>query len=205
MDRFIKDFETKLSGIDFQTIENSKHSIFGLSEKLELIYFNKAWFEFALLNKGEPCISARFPLGTPFQNAITGELGQFYVQKFLEVIRCGQPWYHEYECSSSKTYRVFHQGVYPLKNGEGLIVVNSIKVEKKIRKRDGAVFSPKKKDYMQKFGFLTQCSNCRRTQRANQSEIWDWVPCWVDDIPKGVSHSICPICFDFYWTPIKRK
>ena len=199
MERYIKDFETKLLGIDFQTIENSSHSIFGLSKKLELIYFNRAWLAFAKANNGEPDISRRFPLGTPLQEAISGELKNLYIQKYNEVLKTCKPWYHEYECSSSRIYRIFHQGVYPLKNGEGLIVVNSIKIEKKLRRRNGTVLSPKKEDYLQEFGLLTQCSNCRRTQRAHEPGIWDWIPSWVEKTPEGVSHSICPICFDFYW------
>jgi hypothetical protein len=40
MKRYEEDFKSKLVGLDFDTIENSPHSIFGLSKELKLIYFN---------------------------------------------------------------------------------------------------------------------------------------------------------------------
>jgi hypothetical protein len=40
MKRYEEDFKSKLVGLDFDTIENSPHSIFGLSKELKLIYYN---------------------------------------------------------------------------------------------------------------------------------------------------------------------
>jgi hypothetical protein len=47
MKRYEEDFKSKLVGLDFDTIENSPHSIFGLSKELKLIYFNTAWLQFS--------------------------------------------------------------------------------------------------------------------------------------------------------------
>ena len=65
--RYDQIFLSKLDGFDFETLENCPHSIFGLSKDLQLIYFNKAWFDFAKQNNGEPGISNRFQLGTPIE------------------------------------------------------------------------------------------------------------------------------------------
>ena len=81
MKRFIENFEKKLSGISFETIEESKHSVFALSENLEIIYFNQAWLDFSKNNDGEPNISNKFPIGTKIDKAISGNLKEFYIQK----------------------------------------------------------------------------------------------------------------------------
>ena len=47
MKRYEEDFKSKLVGLDFNTIENSPHSIFGLSKELKLIYYNTAWLQFS--------------------------------------------------------------------------------------------------------------------------------------------------------------
>ena len=47
MIRFEKGFASKLVGIDFETLEKSSNSIFGLSKDLKLIYFNPSWIDFA--------------------------------------------------------------------------------------------------------------------------------------------------------------
>ena len=50
MKRYIEGFASKLNGIDFKTLEDSKYSIYGLSEDLNLIYVNPAWIVFAREN-----------------------------------------------------------------------------------------------------------------------------------------------------------
>lgn len=198
-DRFEKDFRDNLEGFDFQTLEDSPDSIFALSPSLELIYFNTAWFDFAKENNGEPKISVNFPLGTLIERAISGPFADFYINKFREVLLNGEVWSHEYECSSIDKYRVFQMITYPLRNGRGLIVVNTLKIERMRGSSQVTVESPNPNDYIQQTGWFTQCSNCRRTQRTANSPIWDWVPCWVDEMPSNTSHSICPICYDYYW------
>ncbi|WP_302849448.1 hypothetical protein [Polaribacter filamentus] len=43
----MENFPSKLNRIDFETLENGKHSIYGLSEDLKLIYENTKWINFA--------------------------------------------------------------------------------------------------------------------------------------------------------------
>ncbi|MBL0065665.1 MAG: hypothetical protein IPP38_11765 [Bacteroidetes bacterium] len=199
MKRFEEDFKDSLVGLDFDTIENFPHTIYGLSKELKLNYFNSAWLEFATMNNGEPDISSRFPIGTPIEKALAGGIKDFYIDNYSRVLRDLRIWNHEYECSSASIYRLFYQNVYPLKNGDGIIIVNGIRIEKPFDED----FRPTSKhpisEYLDANGFIAQCSNCRKTQRVSDLKFWDWVPAFVKKMPENVSHSICPICYDYYW------
>jgi hypothetical protein len=200
MERYRKDFSTKLNGFDFNTLENSKHSIYGLSKDLNLIYMNPSWVHFFKENNVEENGVNKFPIGTPIIKALRGrEVKDFYLQNYQRVFETGKVWRHEYQCSSGKEFRQFHQSVHPLKDGDGLIVINSLTVNFSIDRKHQKAHDIYAKNYTQSTGFITQCSNCRNCQRVDQEDVWDWIPEWVEIMPSNVSHSICPICFDYYW------
>ncbi len=205
MKRIEEIIDPKLTGLNFETIENSAHSIFVLSKDLKLIYFNPAWFDFAKKNNGEPGITLRFPIGTPIESAISGDIKDYYIENYLKTLRDLKVWKHEYECSTPKLFRKFYQDSYPLKNGEGIVVVNSLKIEKPYDLNFQKERILSLSEYIDTTGLITQCSNCRKTQRAKEVETWDWIPELVSDMPLNVSHSICPICFDYYWTYRNRR
>lgn len=203
MERYTKDFLTTLKGFDFNTLENSKHSICGLSKDLNLTYFNPRWFQFLMENSIDKSDFNKFPVGTPIIEALSGDIKDFYIQNYKKVLATGEIWHHDYECSSSTEFRQFHQSVYPLKNGEGLIVIHSLKVNLPMDQTNRKPHAAIAKNYLQSTGFITQCSNCRKFQRLDNQEIWDWIPEWVESMPENVSHSICPTCYDYYWKYIK--
>lgn len=199
MPRFQPDFVGLLDGFSLETLEKAVDSIFALGPDLTFSYFNPAWFEFACKNEGEPSISERFTLGTRIEAAISGEVRHYYLEAFRCVLMKKEVWHHDYQCSTPELYRLYHQSVYPLKNESGLIVVNSLAVE---QPHDPAKSPPHEAVpnlYLADTGFINQCSNCRRTQRARQPEIWDWVPALVADMPDNTSHTLCKICFDYYY------
>jgi hypothetical protein len=200
MNRFEDSFKSKLAGIDFETIENSPHSIFALSSDLKLIYFNQAWMDFAKQNNGEPGISSRFALHSSFESGVSGLLKDFYIESFKKAIRELKVWEHEYECSSSGNYRLYHLVAYPLKNGEGIIVVNSLQVDRIIDESFREISTLSIDEYKEPDGMITQCSNCRRTKRINPSDTWDWVPTLVEESWNNINYSICPICYDYYFS-----
>jgi hypothetical protein len=201
MKRFEETFKAILAGFDFEALESSPNTIFAVSDKLKFIYFNMAWFKFSRVNGGDPGISARFTVGTSFESAISDIAKDYYVAGFMKVLKEKKVWKHEYECSSPEIFRVFSQDVYPLKNSKGLIVVNSLKIERPFNKGERNISTLSETEYYNSNGLITQCTNCRRTQRSN--DIWDWVPSLVLNMPEQVSHSICPICYDYYWTVYK--
>ena len=82
--------------------------------------------------------------------------------------------------------------------------MNTLVVKLPMDQIDRKAYEAIEKKYIQSTGFITQCSYCRRCERADRSEIWDWVPSWVEKIPDNCSHSICPTCFDYYWKYNKK-
>jgi hypothetical protein len=200
MKRYIEGFDSKLNGIDFNTLEDSKYSIYGLSEDLNLIYVNPAWIHFAKENGANESLLEKFPLDTPITRAFHGEsIKDFYTEKFLKVLKTGKPWRHEYECSSVDKFRQFHQDTYPIKDGKGLIIINTLTVNLPMKMTGREALKALNKQYTHNTGLITQCSNCRCTQRVEEPGVWEWIPEWVENIPINSSHSICPICFDYYW------
>ena len=199
MKRFSDDFPFQLMGLDFQTLEDSKHSIYGVDKDLNLIYINPAWMKFAEENGSASDVLKKYPLGSPMINAIGGKkVKKHYLMNYFKALQTGVVWQHEYECSAEKIYRKFHQGVYPLKDGNGLVIINSLMVERPIKGEKKMTYDGIQ-IYNQPDGTITQCSNCRHCQRSDNSLEWDWVPEYVRNMPQNVSHSICPTCFDYFW------
>jgi hypothetical protein len=199
MERYIQGFPEMLTGVDFQTLEEDPQSIFALSDELKLIYLNPGWFRFAKENQGEPGISERFPIGTDIARAMSEPFKQFYIDLYNELLQKDTVWDHDYECSSPDAYRVFHERAYPLHNVHGLLVVNSLLVEKEHIEVERVTMPPIEEHYRHANGLITQCSYCRRFQRAAAPAVWDWIPDWISHMPKRVSHSLCKICFDYYF------
>ena len=200
MKRYKHDFPSKLKRFDFETLENSAHSIYALSKDLDIIYLNPAWVIFAKENDKRENILKKFQIGTPILKGIKGEeVKKFYSQNYREVLENGSVWNLKYECSSNNVYRNYHQRTYPLGNGEGLLIINSLLVKLPIENAKKTIYEAISKVYTQPTGFITQCCNCRNCQRVEKPEIWDWVPDWVKEMPDNCSHSICPTCFDYYW------
>lgn len=191
------DFLNSLDGFNIVTLETDPHSIYGLSADLTLSYLNPGWFSFSQENDGEPHISNRFCLGTHIGSAMTGPVKEFYLDNFTRVLESRDVWHHDYECSSPYFFRVFHQSVFPLYNGKGLVIINSLTKE---HPHEGNTNPPPNNEaYTNNNGLICQCSNCRRVKKPFQPEKWDWVPQWVKSVPDNTSHTICPVCFDYYY------
>lgn len=196
MDNYLNQFLKEINDFDLSTLDNDKHNIYIVDEKFRIIYYNSAYKKFAEENDGEPLISMKYSYGANLFDAISGNLKEIYRNKLQEIIDSGKGDKLLYECSSNSVYRLFMQKIYPLRNKKGLLFLNSLAVEETIDEKSS---NPVIENYLQNTGFINQCSNCRRTQRKDESEIWDWVGTWVIKQPKNVSHTICPICFDYYW------
>ena len=168
---------------------------------LLLYYVNPSWIRFAEENGLIENFLTMFPLGTLLEKMFTkSPMKDFYINSFKTVLATGKVWRNEYECSSVDEYRYFHQIVYPLKKSQGLIIVNSLVIalpmDEVVNRK---IHDANKELYIKDTVFITQCSNCRRVQRNDESEIWDWVPTWVAKMPIETSHSYCPTCFDHHW------
>lgn len=198
-ERLLTYFSGSLVGFDLPTLERHPDTVYGLTKDLELSYFNPAWFEFAEENEGEPTISSKFTLGTPIESCLLGPAHEAYSRIYEEVLETGKARHVEYECSSPAKLRIFTNSTYPLKNGEGLVVINRIR---RLENHDRIAVPEHlliESDYRFHTGLVHQCCNCRCIQRVDDETKWEWIPQWVSKIPRNSSHTICPICFDYYW------
>jgi hypothetical protein len=88
--------------------------------------------------------------------------------------------------------------VKPLRNVPVLLVACSLRRESAHPATAAAVEGC----YRDKNGFITMCSNCRRTRRVGCApQIWDWVSAFVANPPDCVSHGICGLCLEYYYGP----
>lgn len=202
-ERISPGFDRLLLNFSVQEFENHHDPVYGLWQDLRLAYLNPAWFRFAAENGGEPAISSRWNLGVSIMESVAGQLQPFY-RKLLENCLKPEkaelrPVQHEYECSSGALYRRFQLTVYPLKDHQGLLLVNSLVIERPHDPAERQPRAPDKADYADQHGLIHQCCHCRRVQNQEIGNRWDWVPQWVDHIPRDTTHSLCPFCLDYYY------
>lgn len=200
MKRYHDDFLQKFEGIEFTTLEDSSSSIYALDTDLKISYLNPAYVKFAEENDPSGNTLSKFPISAQIGDAISDpRLKDYYLDAYKEVLSTGKNWTQEYECSSPETYRMYHQTAYPFKNGKGLIIVNVLSVRIPMDQTERIVNGATENSYTNQDGLIVQCSNCRYTERADKAETWDWVPDLVKQMPENMSHTICPICLDYYW------
>ncbi len=177
-------------------LEQEQGTVFGLWPDLTLAYTNDGWDQFAATNGGEQ-LAERYPLGSDITTATSEILRPFFVNNYRRCLTELRPWEHSYECSSPDRYRWLKMTVFPLGHAEGLLVVNSVRVEKPHTR---IPHSPEEGGYRDKHGLITQCSHCRRVRRKEGSGlIWDWVPDWVKTMPRQTSHGLCAACAAYYY------
>jgi hypothetical protein len=198
--RYGIDIRARLRGFDFDELEQDTHSIFALCADLKFLYFNPAWFRFAGENGGDDVTSSRFGLGGSFAEALPASVREFYLDAYRSVLTTNEVWNHDYECSSWDRFRLYHQAVYPFHDGEGLLVINSLRHEhypiSDLRRPHG----PDRGIYVSPdTGLVTQCCNCRRVQREAAPDQWDWVPAWVESMPAFITSGLCSICHQYFW------
>jgi hypothetical protein len=184
---------------DLAELDAHGGTIYGVDDELRLGFFNATWFRFAAENEGEPAISRDWPLGRCLLDCIPPVLRPRYADAYRDAIRTRLPWRHEYECSTPSRYRRFHQFAYALEEGAGLLVVNSLVVDRAHDPRERPAHAADVATYAGARGLVTQCSYCRRVRHPDTPERWDWVPAWVRHAPRETSHGICPPCFRFHY------
>jgi hypothetical protein len=198
-------FSEQLDRFTLPTLEQEQGAVFALDQELRLCYLNPAWFGFAHDNHGEPEITQQFPPGTPLSAAIQGPLRDFYLEAYRRVLSENRIWEHDYECSSATVFRRFHQKAYPLGNGKLIVVINNLVVNHPYHQEHGVAMPPDEQRYRNQYGLLVQCSHCRRVQRADEPDHWDWVPEWVKQIPPDTSHSLCYPCYEYFFRFLRSK
>ncbi len=187
------DFLPALELFDLEVLDRSPSVAYGVWPDLRLAYFNTGWERFAAENDGQPEIARSWSLGRAISDALPEVLKPNYLARFQACLNTRTPWQHVYECSSDRTRRWFHMTVYPLLQGSGLLFVHSLVVEEPISA--GESLSPLDALYRRGDGFIR---HCRRVERADQPQTWDWAPKWVKRPPPETTHGICPVCDKYY-------
>lgn len=188
----------ELTDILRKQLETDPAIICFLDERLRITYCNPSWDRFASENGGRGLERDRMA-GRPYMAVIPVPLQQFFEEGFERVLKTRQVWEHSYECSSPEMYRIFRMTTFPDPGSLGLVVVNSLAVE---RPHDAAERLPHGADafvYVNSRNRLTMCCHCRRTCRAREPMVWDWVPAYLKSTPGEVTHGICTVCMTLYY------
>ncbi len=157
-----------------------------MAPDLRIIAVSPAWRHFARAN-GSP----RDVIGTEYHSVIAEPLRTFFVDAFANVAARGEPWDHDYECSSPEVRRLFRMRVYPLDHGTG--IVHAVRLEEPY---PGAASSPS--DAYEHQGLIVMCAECRKVRNV-RAYRWDWVPAYVRARPANISHGLCPSCAAHYF------
>lgn len=205
MEQSATEFVPLLEGFDRGHLRDNPASVFGFWPDLTLAYVNDAWFGFAAANGGEPGISTSWGIGARLTDAISPPLDGYYARRLKLCLSEGNPWSHEYECSSPDQFRKFHMIVYPLKDGRGGLVVNSLVIDEPHNPKRRREHAAKLERYADEDGSLHQCMHCRRTRRNTVHDQWDWVPVWVAQSPPNTSHGLCQTCLDFHYPELEDE
>ncbi|MEO8225051.1 MAG: hypothetical protein ABI661_09595, partial [Gammaproteobacteria bacterium] len=196
-------FERLLKGFSRADLESHAGAVYGLWPDCSLAYVNPAWLHFARSNGGEPAISTRWNLGSCVLDAIPEVLKAFYADLLRAPLSGSappaRPRTHEYECSSPDLYRRFAMTVYPLEAAEGLLVVNSLRIETPHAAADPASATEGMEGYFDTDGVVRQCAHCRRIRAVDGDNQWDWIPAWVEKSHAATSHTLCNFCLDHYY------
>ncbi len=185
-----------------ETLEGSTEPCFALSEPLHITYCNAAWDRFAQENGGGAGVLKRNIISRNLLDFVTADLKGYYAELFARSRALGQPVDQDYECSSSKIFRLYRMQIYPLEPGRGFVVVNSLRVE---RPHEQTEQQPDDATYRDSAGLMHMCANCRRTRRVHEPEAWDWVPAHLEGELRDVSHGVCPMCLEYYYRPYIKE
>lgn len=193
-------FRPLLRDYDERALAAGKGTVYGVWADFTLAFLNPAWFRFAGENQGEPKISRDWTLGRSILEAIPPPILPFFQSHYGRCLAEGRPWEHHYECSSPDVYRKFHLNVFPLGEGEGLLLVNSLVAESHWIASENPLPADR---YQNRDGILIQCCHCRRFRQNDVSATWDWVGDWVRQPPEHVSHGLCESCLGFYYGELR--
>ncbi len=195
-----------LRGYDLPTLWRDPSVIYALTPDLRLAFHSESWMRFHEANGGGPGFDTRWGPGCRALDAIQGPLRSHFERVFRLVIHSGEVWQHTYECSSAAVFRQFHLRILPLPEQRGLLLVNSLIVERAHSDAERAPHSAVDTHYIDAHGIAHQCSHCRRMRRVDLPEDrWDWVPDWVTAPPPRTSHGLCEVCLLHHYPPFESN
>lgn len=169
-----------------------------LDSELRITYCNQAWDRFASQNDGRKCQSADL-IGRDMLDCVPEPLARFFRTAFDVVRTSGQPFEFDYECSSALVFRMFRMRILPVAGSAEFMVVHALRIE---RPHDRTAVPPDDARFRRKDGLVVMCCHCRRTRRAAEPNVWDWVPDYVAKPPGMVTTGICSACYLYFYPEI---
>ncbi len=170
------------------SLVESRSTLVALAPTGEILWVNRAWWDFARANGGDE-VPARFGPGASYFEGIAPPLRAFYKAALEGAMLDARPYEQDYECSSPDRFRLHHFRALPF-GRDGLLLEHSLVLE---RKHTDEPF-----DLCEQDGVVRQCSHCRRVERT-ADRCWVRVGSWVAASPPNVSHGICPTCVGYFW------
>lgn len=177
-------------------LDQSADVSFVLDRDLRLIYRNQAWNKFASENDASQ-LAAQSVIGTDLRNVIGSELMPFYVAAFEKVERERTAWECLYQCSSPQSFRKFRMQIQPLAPA-GYLVRNTLVIER--THAPAALLD--EAEYVNSDGNIVLCMHCRCSRRTTPPLRWDFVPVYLERGLINVSHSLCPVCLEYFYPQV---
>ena len=172
--------------------DESENLICVIDEKFQVVYCNRAW-DLAATGSGVEQATGGRLRGQSLLRCVPRCL-EYHYSKLLETAREKHTVVvTDYECNTPNRYRKFRMTIAPVPETSLLSIVHSIMMECPIPYR---VHSAVDGDY----GLgevVTMCAQCRRTKLLHDN-VWDWVPEFVHQAPRRVSHGVCDECLALY-------
>lgn len=194
-DRIHTQFQALLNPNKAKELEENKDTIYGilLPEGI-LAYYNNSWMNFAKENtKNFESFRQSFQIGTPITYVVPNVLEGLYSRLYKNALQKQKTQRIFYECSSPEEYRQFEMKIEPLSES-AILIRNSLRNSYKHNPEENTPYPPDLTRYTSKDQIIQQCSNCRCVQPEPPVFKWDWVPEWVKEPPKNVTHGLCPRC-----------
>ncbi len=176
--------------VDLARLEESRHTIFGLTPELRLAYFNPAWLEFAATN-GAPRLASDCALGHAVMSAVPAPLKKFYLDGYASALSTGRCWLSGYQAPTPRRMQSWLQRVEPLASSDGLLVTHMLVSD---LPHQVAGHAPDPRRYRHPDGRLRQCATCRAFSPSGQPSEWELVPSWLALPPPRVSVELCFRC-----------
>lgn len=192
--KLLPEAKSLLGNLDARLFYRSGNPVCILDRDFRILGYNRAWETFALDNDGEQVLE-RWPPGACVLDALPDAVRGYYERKWADTLDTGEPFREEYDCSSPTRRRRFLATVYPLGGNEALLQSHSLLLEEPLGDDPEQALA----EYRNADGLMVQCSHCRRVQRQDGSDTWDWVPVLEQRLLQvTVSHGFCPWCLEHH-------
>jgi len=161
---------------------------------LQIKYCNAAWDRFAQQNDAPELVRDRM-LGLDLRTVLGDDLRPYYLRAFAEAEKSGKVWECLYECSSPDRFRKFHMRLHPLQPQGCFLITNALVIE--APHSEAVAADPN--EYLTSNSAIAMCCHCRRSRSALSLDRWDFVPAHVKRGFHNISHSLCPLCLEYFY------